>query len=120
MVLMMLRTLSEGVGYGALIAAAWLNIFYIVVLAWAIYYLVSSMAAELPWASCDNWWNSAQCRPYHALCTEANATATINLIDACAARQNFTSPVREFWEYALVFCYHARQDDTKCDRLACV
>ena len=93
-----------GVGYGALIAAAWLNVFYIVVLAWAIYYLVASMATELPWASCTHWWNTANCRSYDAVCDdEFNITWTTSADDvsvACA-RANFTSPVREYWEYVL-------------------
>jgi len=89
-----------GVGYGALIAAAWLNVFYIVVLAWAIYYLVASMATELPWASCGNWWNTANCRPYYQGCNETAA--------ACD-RVNFTSPVREYWEYVLAFFNRRRR-----------
>ena len=90
---------AVGVGYGALIAAAWLNVFYIVVLAWAIYYLVASMATELPWASCGNWWNTANCRSYYQACNEtSNDTLTV----ACD-RVNFTSPVREYWEYVRAF-----------------
>ena len=82
--------LNAGVGYGALIAAAWLNIFYIVVLAWAIYYLVASMTTALPWASCYNWWNTPNCRSYYQPCNDS---------DTDCGSGNFTSPVREFWEY---------------------
>jgi len=104
-----------GVGYGALIAAAWLNIFYIVVLAWALYYLVASMAAELPWASCNNWWNTASCRPYDQVCSVLNATAS-NDTDTdtsnCPGRANFTSPVREYWEYVFTDRYLHRVPKT--------
>lgn len=92
----------KGVGYGALIAAAWLNIYYIVVLAWAIYYLFSSMAAVLPWATCDNWWNTAKCQSDYIRCNAtANETVTVvfngtNVTRLCSA--DTTSPVREFWE----------------------
>jgi len=90
--------LRAGVGYGALIAAAWLNVFYIVVLAWAIYYLVASMSTELPWASCEHSWNTPSCRSYLHVCNETVETA------GTCGRTNFTSPVREFWEY--VYSYH--------------
>jgi len=85
-----------GVGYGALIAAAWLNVFYIVVLAWAIYYLVSSFAYQLPWASCGNAWNTENCRAGYVRCNETADSVSGN--DTLATCGNFTSPVREFWE----------------------
>ena len=55
-------------GYAAAVAAAWLNIFYIVVLAWALFYLFHSFQSPLPWSTCDNWWNTPNCRSeYHGL-----------------------------------------------------
>ena len=87
----------SGVGYGALIAAAWLNVFYIVVLAWAIYYLVASMTTELPWASCNHWWNTANCRSYYDFCAPGSNASDCDR--PSFTTQNFTSPVREYWEY---------------------
>ncbi len=40
----MLR-LYQGVGYAAAVMACWLNVYYIVVLAWGLYYFYESLAS---------------------------------------------------------------------------
>ena len=76
----------KGVGYAAAIMAFWLNTYYIVVLAWAIFYLWHSFAFELPWATCGNWWNTPQC------------IAAANLTQAGRNASNAVSSASEFWE----------------------
>merc|ERR1719259_1017056 len=57
--------ISKGLGYAAVILAFWLNIYYIIVICWALFYFFSSLTSELPWGTCDNWWNSEFCvSPY--------------------------------------------------------
>ena len=56
---------KKRVGYAAAIMAFWLNSYYIVVLAWSLYYLWLSIPRsfdyELPWSTCRNAWNTPKC-----------------------------------------------------------
>lgn len=45
--------------------SCWMNVYYIVILAWAIFYFFMSMRSKLPWSTCDNLWNTYTCvNPY--------------------------------------------------------
>ncbi|XP_024137396.1 sodium- and chloride-dependent GABA transporter 2 isoform X2 [Oryzias melastigma] len=78
--------LFEGVGYATQVIVALLNVYYIVVLAWAIFYLFNSFTSNLPWASCNNTWNTDSCMAFQ------RGNSSIN------HHENTTSPVIEFWE----------------------
>lgn len=49
---------SAGIGVASQIVVTYLNIYYIVVLAWAIFYLFYAFQSPVPWSTCDNWWNT--------------------------------------------------------------
>uniref|UniRef100_A0A672Z3E1 Transporter n=1 Tax=Sphaeramia orbicularis TaxID=375764 RepID=A0A672Z3E1_9TELE len=51
--------LFEGLGYGSQVIMLYTVMYYIVILAWAFLYLFSSFTSELPWARCNNTWNTA-------------------------------------------------------------
>ncbi|XP_064633064.1 sodium- and chloride-dependent GABA transporter 1-like [Lineus longissimus] len=115
----------KGVGYAAAIIAAWLNVYYIVILAWALYYLFSSFTTRLPWADCNHWWNTEWCRSeydrqdtsnctilnvteyipqyYHVIGANqpyqniSNITTEVTICNGTRVYDNYTSPVEEFW-----------------------
>ncbi|KHJ42072.1 Sodium:neurotransmitter symporter family protein [Trichuris suis] len=102
-------------GIAATVCAFWLNIYYIVVLAWAILYFFYSFY-DVPWRYCNNSWNTDTCMPDYG-CRSLNDTMKAfynttevtleqqNSFNASAlgsewliCQENSTSAVREFWE----------------------
>nr|XP_034982801.1 sodium- and chloride-dependent betaine transporter-like isoform X1 [Zootoca vivipara] len=78
----------EGIGYASQVIESFLNVYYIIILAWALFYLFNSFAAVLPWASCSNTWNTALCVDF------LNSSSLEDKIMPA----NATSPAIEFWE----------------------
>ncbi|KAM3926497.1 sodium- and chloride-dependent GABA transporter 2-like [Leptodactylus fuscus] len=76
----------EGIGYSSQVIVILLNFYYIVVLAWAFFYLFNSFTSDLPWASCNHSWNTENCIDFHKSNNSLNMTV------------NGTSSVIEFWE----------------------
>ncbi|EFX87893.1 hypothetical protein DAPPUDRAFT_42690 [Daphnia pulex] len=48
----------QGIGYAMFLISFFIGIYYNMVVAWSFRYLFASMAAVLPWTSCDNVWNT--------------------------------------------------------------
>ncbi|XP_032361038.1 sodium- and chloride-dependent GABA transporter 2 isoform X1 [Etheostoma spectabile] len=108
--------LFEGLGYGTQVIVTLLNFYYIIVLAWGIFYLYFSFSSELAWSSCNNTWNTGnRCTSKYSSCSTCFYMFKIFLHFApcpenCMEFQrrntsinqmmhlNATSPVIEFWE----------------------
>uniref|UniRef100_A0A672P5T8 Solute carrier family 6 member 22, tandem duplicate 2 n=1 Tax=Sinocyclocheilus grahami TaxID=75366 RepID=A0A672P5T8_SINGR len=71
-----------GLGYGSQVVVLYTGVYYIIILAWAFLYLFSSFSSELPWASCNNYWNTELSKSNNTEYTPEKST----------------SPVIEFWE----------------------
>ena len=84
--------------------AFWLNVHYIVVLAWAIYYLYNSISYDVPWRGCSNAWNSPKCASEYDLArTERECYERMGPNNqVCKVNSTlFTSPVKEYWEWVI-------------------
>ncbi|CAH2073969.1 unnamed protein product, partial [Iphiclides podalirius] len=58
--------LFKGAGLASVMISFLMSTYYAVIIAWAIYYFFTSFKSEVPWASCSNRWNTAQCWvPFH-------------------------------------------------------
>ena len=93
-------TFLAGIGYASVVIVQWLNIYYVVVLAWALYYIFASFTSVLPWSHCNNPWNTDQCvdlngngRAENGLSSNSsyNATQLVPVTQRVSASQ-------EFWE----------------------
>ncbi|XP_078140538.1 sodium- and chloride-dependent GABA transporter 2-like [Centroberyx gerrardi] len=87
--------LAQGIGYANIVIQLFSRL-YSIILAWSLFYLVFSFRAQLPWASCNNTWNTDRCVEL----TSPNRTAehhgnlTVNWTSETVTR----SSVSEFWE----------------------
>ncbi|XP_065548962.1 sodium-dependent serotonin transporter-like [Lathamus discolor] len=54
----------KGIGFSICIIGLYVSFYYNTIIAWALYYLCSSFSGSLPWASCDNPWNTPDCTNY--------------------------------------------------------
>uniref|UniRef100_A0A8C9SR37 Transporter n=1 Tax=Scleropages formosus TaxID=113540 RepID=A0A8C9SR37_SCLFO len=51
----------KGIGFSICVIGLYIAFYYNTVMAWAMYYLLSSFQTTLPWATCFNTWNTANC-----------------------------------------------------------
>ncbi|XP_025753815.1 sodium- and chloride-dependent GABA transporter 2 isoform X2 [Oreochromis niloticus] len=80
--------LAEGIGFGGQLILFYNCMTYIIILSWALLYLVFSFSSQLPWASCNNYWNTEGCVDFS---TQNNTVHWTN-------QTNSTSAATEFWE----------------------
>jgi len=80
----------KGVGIATMVMVTYYNIYYCVIVAWSLYYFVASFVSipDLPWSTCDGWWNSPKC---HIPIEDENGTVLNPMV-------NGTAPVEEFWD----------------------
>uniref|UniRef100_H2Z8Z2 Transporter n=1 Tax=Ciona savignyi TaxID=51511 RepID=H2Z8Z2_CIOSA len=75
------------IGYASMVVVALLNIYYIVILAWAFFYLFQSFTTELPWGKCGQYWNTPCCVATYSKSNSLNQTLL-----------NISMSTTEYWE----------------------
>ncbi len=97
---MSLSPINKGIGIGTTLMVIYCNLYYIVVMAWAIHFLGSSLLAlldqsedaALPWAKCGQWWNSPGC-----VSVASNDTSSV-VVAQQQGEVNYTDSAVEYWE----------------------
>ncbi|XP_015432253.1 PREDICTED: LOW QUALITY PROTEIN: sodium- and chloride-dependent GABA transporter 1-like [Dufourea novaeangliae] len=92
--------LLQGVGYATMTIVFFLDVYYCIIIAWTLFYLISTFVniPGVPWNGCGNWWNSDKC--YDA----SNSTDHLHDVNANSTNSisnstlHHTTPVEEYWE----------------------
>lgn len=59
--------MSAGCGIAMLIISVLIAIYYNIILCYTLFYLFASFVPVLPWASCNNPWNTPDCKDKNKL-----------------------------------------------------
>jgi len=87
---------SEGVGIANNMIASMCNIYYCVIVCWAMFYVISTFTTHrLPWQTCERSWNDR-------LCWEASSDNSSSALkqsrNELMGFNESQSPVTQFWE----------------------
>ncbi|XP_076839805.1 sodium- and chloride-dependent creatine transporter 1 isoform X2 [Brachyhypopomus gauderio] len=103
--------LFKGLGLASMVIVFFCNTYYILILAWGLYFLVHSFTYPLPWTSCSQEWNTPNCTlDFNRSCANRTVPASsyssslpLNRSSlepniSCLESEGMRSPIMEFWE----------------------
>ncbi|XP_071502578.1 sodium- and chloride-dependent betaine transporter-like isoform X2 [Diadema antillarum] len=105
----------RGIGIASVVILLFLNTYYIIIMAWALYYMFMSFTSVLPWSHCNNIWNTPCCfvpgtnaanETDEAINTTTVAPTTVTPLDVTGAlmssvnctNETIKTATVEFWE----------------------
>ncbi|CAH3024764.1 unnamed protein product [Porites evermanni] len=100
--------LLQGIGYASVLVVTWIIMYYLVVLAWSLFYLFASFQSTLPWSHCNNEWNTPNCVDHNSghnqdgehNNTFQNVTSLFNLTVANVSKR--VPAIQEYWDYRVL------------------
>ncbi|KAL4233010.1 hypothetical protein ACF0H5_007696 [Mactra antiquata] len=92
--------LLKGIGWLMVLISGIVSWYYNTIIAWVLYYLVNSFYPTLPWSTCDNDWNTPNCRPSDPTALkELEEQQAINATTNSSGILRNISSAKEFWQY---------------------
>ncbi|XP_053393529.1 sodium- and chloride-dependent glycine transporter 1-like [Mercenaria mercenaria] len=102
--------LFRGIGFLMVLISFDILWYYVSIMGWVQYYFVQSFQSQLPWSTCNNWWNTDNCRETEFYATSlknrttaGNLTSPLHNISSFAIeisnKSMLSSPANEFWLY---------------------
>ncbi|XP_066245974.1 sodium-dependent dopamine transporter [Euwallacea similis] len=87
--------LFKGIGYAVVLIAFYVDFYYNVIIAWALRFFFASFTSLLPWTTCDNEWNTPDCRPFDLEARNASYAQNNSDTLASAASEYFNRAILE-------------------------
>ncbi|XP_050410960.1 sodium-dependent proline transporter isoform X3 [Patella vulgata] len=104
--------LLHGIGYGMVAVTSLVGLYYTVIIAWAVLYMFTSFATELPWERCHKPWATSRCYSYkdadeckaingsvyyEQTCYNSTVAIDKNLYNLTANFTDKTAPAQDFF-----------------------
>ncbi|XP_014790773.2 sodium- and chloride-dependent glycine transporter 1 [Octopus bimaculoides] len=89
-----INPLFKGVGFAMVIISWFIMLYYNVIISHSLYYFFASMKSEVPWASCNNSWNSDNCFLYDENRHNRNVSALYT--------SSLKTPSEEYYKHQLL------------------
>ncbi|RLU24054.1 hypothetical protein DMN91_004263 [Ooceraea biroi] len=88
----------QGVGYATMTIVFFLDVYYCIIIAWTLFYLISTFVTlpQVPWKGCENVWNTYDCFD-----AQGNKSVHGRINCSNSAENNtchHTTPVEEYWD----------------------
>ncbi|UXI17102.1 brefeldin A-inhibited guanine nucleotide-exchange protein 1 [Sarcoptes scabiei] len=95
---LILSEISQGIGYSVVLIAFYVDLYYNVIIAWALHFFFKSFSTALPWSRCNNPWNTEKCFEITDITNKTIKTNASNLIRNSAALEYFSRRFLQFHE----------------------
>ncbi|KAK3086152.1 hypothetical protein FSP39_014370, partial [Pinctada imbricata] len=90
--------LFRGLGVLMICISGIVSWYYNTILSWILYFLVHSFFPSIPWASCNNWWNTDACISRRSTTSDLLSNMSFNAtMEKTPARMH--TAAYEFWQY---------------------
>ena len=109
----------KGIGYGSLLVVCYITLYYTTIISYSVFYLFASFKNTLPWSSCNNTWNTLNCKENKRFTNSTEYQMNKNLV------RNVTyTPAEEYFNRYLLGIQHSNGLDDlgplKYDLVGCL
>ncbi|PIK37994.1 putative sodium- and chloride-dependent glycine transporter 1-like [Apostichopus japonicus] len=91
--------LFKGIGYGMVLLSTYFCLYYNIIIAYTIYYMIASCKNPLPWAGCDHDWNTENCYTDQVSDTTGATPTLASNVTVASGLGGKVWATEEYWKY---------------------